>query len=66
MQGRGGCVIEGFVKGGGYVRHARVYIACRLLFVGGDGHVHFEHNIAKHAECANIFANWTRGLRYNT
>jgi hypothetical protein len=42
-----------------------VYIACRLLVAGGDGHVHVVHTIAKRAECANVFAKWTRGLRYN-
>jgi hypothetical protein len=60
-QGRGGCVIKGVVKGGGDLSHVRVYVACHLLFVGGDGHMHFTHTIAKGAECPNIFAKWTRG-----
>jgi hypothetical protein len=59
-QGRGGCVIEGVVKGGGDVSHVGVYFVCYWLFVGGDGHVHFVQTIAKHAACANIFSKWKR------
>jgi hypothetical protein len=58
--GCGGSVIEGVLKGGGDVSHIGVYISCHRFFLGGDGHVHFVHTIAKHAECANIFAKWTR------
>jgi hypothetical protein len=59
-QGCGGCVIEGVVQGEGDMSHVGVYIACHWLSVGGDGQVHFVHTIAKHADCANIFAKWTR------